>query len=44
MRVGRSTRGGVASTILELDEPVSDALAQRLQTLPNVRRVCVINL
>ena len=44
MRVGRSTRGGVASTILELDEPVSAALAAHLQALPNVRRVCVINL
>ncbi len=44
MRVGRSNRGGVASTILELDEPVSAALAEHLQTLPNVRRVCVINL
>lgn len=44
MRVGRSNRGGVASTILELDEPVSPALAEHLQALPNVRRVCVINL
>ena len=38
MRVGRSTRGGVASTILELDEPVSAELTAHLQALPNVRR------
>ncbi len=44
MRVGRLARGDLASTILELDEPASPQLAARLQTLPNVRRVCVIDL
>lgn len=43
MRVGRRARGDLASTILELDEPVTPELAAHLQRLPNVRRVCVIN-
>ncbi len=44
MRLSRQGRGQLASTVLELDEPVSDELAARLQAIPNVRRVCVINL
>lgn len=44
MRVGRTARGQLAFTVLELDEPVPPTLAQRLCALPNVRRVCVINL
>ncbi len=44
MKVGRQGRGQLASTILELDEPVSGALVARLQALPNVHRVCAIDL
>lgn len=44
MRVGRTARGQRAFTVLELDEPVPPALTERLRGLPNVRRVCVINL
>lgn len=44
MRVSRLARGELASTILELDEPVPTGLAAQLEALPNVRRVCVINL
>lgn len=44
MRVSRLARGDVASTILELDEPVPPGVAETLRRLPNVRRVCVIDL
>ena len=43
MRVNRLAKGQTATTVLELDEPVPEELAERLRSLPNVRRVCAVN-
>lgn len=44
MRVNRTARGDVASTVIETDAPVPDEIVCALKRTPNIIRVCAVSV
>ena len=44
MRVNRTARGDVASTVIETDAPVPETIVRALKSTPNIIRVCAVSV
>jgi D-3-phosphoglycerate dehydrogenase len=44
MQFGRETQGGLAMSVVSIDNPISDALMAKVKQLPNVLSVKLIKI